>query len=333
MRKRSSQWPIPIAYSFKGGGGKRMDFREFCRGLKEQQLPKASQKLKVCNQQASAGVLRENNPCSAVLAAAAYTEPYDKICQDKSGPEPYRRRRELLLRERQRPSVRGVGGQGPRSRCRRRCRGAAGERAPACVDDAHGHPLARLAARRRAADEVEEPGAAEREPGAAAAAAAAVREPAHRARRAAPLVVARAHQEHRVAVAVLEIWKDADQARAPITHGTKNASYRGLRLAAQRREMGLTHTQTSPTRKRCLAAHSLSAPVAPPGGTAHPIWSPTTYIAGERDVAEAARRRTALVAAKRTAKRRPAIGVRRCGSITCDDLVVAGHRARTSAGL
>jgi hypothetical protein len=69
------------------------------------------------------------------------------------------------------------------------------------VHHTHDHALPRLAARRHAADEVEEPRAVEPELGVGPAA----REPAHRARRAAAAVVAAAHQEDRIVLRVLEI--------------------------------------------------------------------------------------------------------------------------------
>jgi hypothetical protein len=171
------------------GEKKYLNFRELIPGHEQTAATKSTKdtgiKVPICTLLST-----------VLIVVATYTEPYDREDQDKSGPEPNRRRRELLLREGEPtvPARRRVGGLGPRGRRR----GAAGEGGPAGgIHDAHDHPLARLAARRRAADEVEEPGAAEREPG-----AAAVREPAQRVRRAAPLVVA---QEHRVVVAVLEI--------------------------------------------------------------------------------------------------------------------------------
>jgi len=85
-----------------------------------------------------------------------------------------------------------------------RGRGRGGRRSAERVHHAHDHALPRLAARRHAADEVEEPRAIEPELGVGTAAAAGG-EPAHRARRAAAVVVAAAHQEDRVVLRVLEI--------------------------------------------------------------------------------------------------------------------------------
>ncbi|KAJ1290105.1 hypothetical protein BS78_02G217100 [Paspalum vaginatum] len=218
------------------------------------------------------------------LGAAVYTEPYDQQGESKSGHERRRSRHGLLLRERQRMARRGGGlghhrGRGRRRR-RRRTRAAVEIEAGACVHGAHDHPLPCLAARRRGADEVEEPGAGEREPGVAAAGG---REPAHRARRAAPVVIARAHQEDRVA-RVLEIW----------TWAQAVASY-------------YNSPRMSPTLKRCLVSHT-SGFRAPP--SAHPVPSPTPYTAGGGDDdsgAAATKTRRRRRAQKATAKQRRAI--------------------------
>ena len=133
--------------------------------------------------------------------AAVHTQPHDEPCEEASADKPYERRDEQLERDRYRavPGRRsGLLVHSPRGR------GRGGRRSAERVHHAHDHALPRLAARRHAADEVEEPRAVEPELGVGTAAAAAG-EPAHRARRAAAVVVAAAHQEDRVVLRVLEI--------------------------------------------------------------------------------------------------------------------------------